>query len=137
MLDESVTSLWRIEQAMDLGSCRRVRINLARVGGITPALAIHKACQRAEIPCVAGGGPHGPVAASATAALAGACGGALARESADWRTQPWLTTEHSGQGEKNAAGKLQLNLAATLCGPGPPVDEPALSEVAFEQATIR
>jgi O-succinylbenzoate synthase len=54
-LDESIQSLERAEQALDLGSCRWMNIKPGRVGGLTPAVAIHDACQQAGIPCWVGG----------------------------------------------------------------------------------
>lgn len=54
-LDESISSVARMEQAIDLGSCRWVNIKPARVGGLTNALAIHDLCRAAEIPCWIGG----------------------------------------------------------------------------------
>ncbi len=54
-LDESLTSPRRAEQAIELGSCRYMNIKPGRVGGLTPALAIHDICRRAELPCWVGG----------------------------------------------------------------------------------
>ncbi|MGE3315113.1 MAG: o-succinylbenzoate synthase [Planctomycetaceae bacterium] len=54
-LDESITSLSQVEQAIELGSCRYVNIKPGRVGGLTNAVAIHNACQAAGIPCWVGG----------------------------------------------------------------------------------
>src|SRR5262249_42512240 len=77
VLDQGVTSPGRAEQAIDLGSCRRIRIDLGRVGGITPALAIRKLCQEADVPCEMGGDYCQGIAATATAAMAALCGGDL------------------------------------------------------------
>ena len=54
-LDESITSLARAKQALELGSCRFVNIKPARVGGLTVAHQIHDLCQSAGIPCWVGG----------------------------------------------------------------------------------
>jgi O-succinylbenzoate synthase len=54
-LDESINSVSRVEQAIDLGSCRWVNIKPGRVGGLTNAIAIHNLCQQAGIPCWVGG----------------------------------------------------------------------------------
>lgn len=54
-LDESITHLRRVEQAIDLKSCRYVNVKPGRVGGLTPAVAIHNACRAAKIPCWVGG----------------------------------------------------------------------------------
>lgn len=54
-LDESVNSVARAEQALDLGSCKYVNIKPGRVGGLTHSLAIHDMCQQAGVPCWVGG----------------------------------------------------------------------------------
>ncbi len=135
-LDQSVTSLERVEQAIDLGSCRMVRIGLAQVGGITPALAIQQACKRAEIPCAVGGGPQGGIAATATAAVAGVCGGALPDKSYAWQAQSWLMADSTTVPEKNAAGKLQIDLSHDSFVLGLLVDEQIALDFATEQATL-
>jgi O-succinylbenzoate synthase len=69
-LDESITSLRRAEQALALASCRYVNIKPGRVGGLTVALKIHNACQRAKIPCWVGGMLESAVGAAHCVALA-------------------------------------------------------------------
>lgn len=54
-LDESIRSLQLAKQATRLGSCQWVNIKPGRVGGLTPAVAIHDWCQAAGIPCWVGG----------------------------------------------------------------------------------
>ena len=54
-LDESIYSVARAEQALDLGSCRWINIKPGRVGGITPAVAIHDLAKKHGIPCWVGG----------------------------------------------------------------------------------
>jgi len=54
-LDESIGSVFRAEQAIDLGSCRWINIKPGRVGGLTPAVAIHNLCREAGIGCWVGG----------------------------------------------------------------------------------
>ena len=54
-LDESITTLRQTEQAIAQQSCRYVNVKPGRVGGLTNAVAIHNACQRAGIPCWVGG----------------------------------------------------------------------------------
>ena len=54
-LDESITNIRNVEQAIALGSCRYVNIKPARVGGLTNAVAIHNRCHAAGIPCWVGG----------------------------------------------------------------------------------
>lgn len=54
-LDESVNSVARAEQALDLGSCQWMNIKPGRVGGLTNALRIHNLCQQVGVPCWVGG----------------------------------------------------------------------------------
>lgn len=54
-LDESITTLRQVEQAIALKSCQYVNIKPGRVGGLTNAIKIHDACQKANIPCWVGG----------------------------------------------------------------------------------
>jgi len=69
-LDESIVSLARVKQAIQIGSCRWVNIKPARVGGLTNAIAIHNACQEAAIPCWIGGMLESAVGQSHNLALA-------------------------------------------------------------------
>ena len=68
-LDESINSVSRTEQALDLGSCRYVNIKPGRVGGLTVAIKIHDMCQAAGIPCWVGGMLESAVGASICIAL--------------------------------------------------------------------
>jgi O-succinylbenzoate synthase len=68
-LDESITSVARTEQALDLGSCRYVNIKPGRVGGLTPAVKIHDLCQKAGVPCWVGGMLESAVGARVCLAL--------------------------------------------------------------------
>ena len=54
-LDESIQSLHHARQATQLKSCQWVNVKPGRVGGLTPAIAIHDWCQQANIPCWVGG----------------------------------------------------------------------------------
>ena len=54
-LDESITSVAKARKAIALNACRWVNIKPGRVGGITPALAIHDLCRAEGIPCWVGG----------------------------------------------------------------------------------
>lgn len=69
-LDESITSLDRARQAIDLGSCRWVNLKPGRVGGITSAVAIHNLCRSRGIPCWVGGMLESAVGASLCISLA-------------------------------------------------------------------
>jgi O-succinylbenzoate synthase len=54
-LDESLTSVERTRQALDLGACRIVNMKVGRVGGYSQALAIHDLCLRRGVPLWCGG----------------------------------------------------------------------------------
>lgn len=69
-LDESITSVRRAEQAIELGSCRWINIKPGRVGGLTNALAIHDLCRQAGMPCWVGGMLESAVGVSICVALA-------------------------------------------------------------------
>ena len=84
-LDQSVTSLERVEQALDLGCCKLLRIDLARVAGLTPALAIFQACNAANIRVMVGGDNIGASSIQAATALANLSEGTLEQPpGADW-----------------------------------------------------
>jgi o-succinylbenzoate synthase len=68
-LDESIVSLDRARQAIELGSCRYVNIKPGRVGGLTNAVAIHNLCRDAGIPCWVGGMLESAVGAAHCCAL--------------------------------------------------------------------
>jgi O-succinylbenzoate synthase len=136
-LHQSVASLAQAEQAIDLGSCRMMRIELARVGGITPAVAVAGACRSAKVPCMLGMGPSGLVGRAAAAAVAAACDGAVVDESIATRAEPWLAGDAAGAPEKNAAGKLALRLPGQTEGWGVTVDDKLLAAAAVEQVTLR
>ncbi len=69
-LDESITSLDRTRQAIELGSCHWMNIKPGRAGGLTNAKAIHDLCRDAGIPCWVGGMLESAVGTSLCIALA-------------------------------------------------------------------
>jgi O-succinylbenzoate synthase len=137
VLDQSVTSLARVEQAIDLQSCRQVRIDPGRVGGITPALEILKICDAAKIPCVVGGGPQHGIAAFAAAALATLCRSALPSETFSWAHEPWLPCDNTPFQKTTPAGKLEVHLPGDIPGSDFLLDIDCLADAAVEHATIR
>ena len=68
-LDESIRTLRHAEQANETGACRIINIKLGRVGGFTPARAIHDCCQAAGIPVWSGGMLESGVGRAANIAL--------------------------------------------------------------------
>ena len=69
-LDESVTSVDKARQAIELGACRWVNIKIGRTGGLTNAIAIHDLCREKSIPCWAGGMLESAIGQSHNTALA-------------------------------------------------------------------
>jgi len=69
-LDESITSLDKARQAIEIDAGRWVNIKPGRVGGITNALAIHNLCEQHGIPCWIGGMLESSVGAAHCVALA-------------------------------------------------------------------
>ena len=65
-LDESITSLDRVDDMIELGSGRIVNIKPGRVGGLAAARAIHDRCAAAGIPVWCGGMLESGSAARAT-----------------------------------------------------------------------
>lgn len=69
-LDESITSVVKARQAIELQACRWVNIKPGRVGGLTNAVQIHDTCRAAGIPCWVGGMLESAVGANHCLALA-------------------------------------------------------------------
>jgi L-alanine-DL-glutamate epimerase-like enolase superfamily enzyme len=134
MLDQSVMSLSHAEQAIDLGSCHRMRIDIARVGGITPAVAIRDACRATNIPCGVGGGPSSEVAASAAAALAATCDLPLASEAYQWDMHALRGSVAPAR--NNSAGRYEITLHDDVPGWGVLPGEEFFAAKSIERATI-
>jgi O-succinylbenzoate synthase len=132
-LDQSVTSPTRVEQALDLGSCRQVRIDPARVGGLTSALAIHDVCRAANVECAVGGNANAGVAATATMALAARCEAMLSDDVLSGGSVSWCSALPHMALEKNSRGKLEIRPAANA----PILDAQAVADAAIEQITLR
>jgi O-succinylbenzoate synthase len=69
-LDESITSLRRARQALEMGACKVVNIKTGRVGGLSQAIAIHDLCQARGAPVWCGGMLETGVGRAANLALA-------------------------------------------------------------------
>lgn len=118
-LDQSITSPSRVEQALDLGCCKLVRINLSRVGGLTPTLAIHQACAAAEVRVMVGGNYFATPSLYAAASLANLAAGVLQQTSgADWPFE--------------GLARFELVGARTAVG----FDEQALAQSAVEHSSL-
>jgi O-succinylbenzoate synthase len=69
-LDESVTTVAQADMALELKSCRYLNLKPGRVGGLTPAIAIHDACQEASVGCWVGLTPQSAIGTRIALALA-------------------------------------------------------------------
>jgi len=69
-LDESITTPEQAEIALDLRSCQFVNLEPGRVGGLTPAVAIHDACHDACVGCYVGAVPRSAIGTRIALALA-------------------------------------------------------------------
>lgn len=69
-LDEGVTTVAQAEMALELKSCRYMNLKPGRVGGLTPAVAIHDACDENGVSCFAGAMPQSAIGARISLALA-------------------------------------------------------------------
>ena len=70
-LDESVTSLAQAEIALELKSCRSINLKPGRVGGLTPAMAIHDVCRDGGVSCWVAATPQSAIGVRTGLALAG------------------------------------------------------------------
>lgn len=136
MLDQSITSLPRAEQAIDLGGCQRARIDIARVGGITPAVAIRNVCRATNVPCGVGGGPSSEVAASAAAALAATCDLPLVSEAYGWRAHDWNRSDDTMLKASSPSGAYEITLLDDAPGFGFLPDPEFFTAGSTERATI-
>jgi O-succinylbenzoate synthase len=137
MLDQSVTSLERSEQMIDLQSCQSVRIDPARVGGLTPALAIMRACRQAGLQVAIGGGPQGAIAGSAAAALAAMADLPLDTSALRLINDPWAGGDQTVWLELEAS-RAVLRLPEEIPG-GLSIlpDTEMVGDCAIERATLR
>jgi O-succinylbenzoate synthase len=69
-LDEGITSVAQAEMAMELKSCKFVNLKPGRVGGLTPAVAIHDICHDHCTPCYVGATPQSAIGGRIGFALA-------------------------------------------------------------------
>jgi o-succinylbenzoate synthase len=69
-LRQSVTSVDRVRQAIDLGAARQLVIEPGRAGGITPALKILGLCRESALPCTIASPPQTTIGAATDLALA-------------------------------------------------------------------
>jgi len=69
-LDESITTVGQADMALELNSCKFVNLKPGRVGGLTPAVAIHDLCHEHCVPCWVGATPQSAVGGRIGFALA-------------------------------------------------------------------
>jgi O-succinylbenzoate synthase len=69
-LDESITSVARLEEALEVGACSIVNIKAGRVGGLAEAVRIHDVCVARDVPVWCGGMLETGLGRAANVALA-------------------------------------------------------------------
>lgn len=69
-LDEAITTLEQADMALELKSGQYVNVKPGRVGGLTPAVAIHDACHDQCVPCYVGAMPQSAIGVRHGMALA-------------------------------------------------------------------
>ena len=69
-LDESIETLGDAELALDIDACGILNIKISRLGGLTPALAVHDFCHAAGVPVWCGGMHEFGIGRAANVALA-------------------------------------------------------------------
>ena len=79
-LHQSITSLDRAEQAIDLESCKLMKLDPTLIGGLTSARAIYESCVASKLPLAVGGKYATPAGRAALTALASLEGFSLAAE---------------------------------------------------------
>jgi O-succinylbenzoate synthase len=82
-LDESLTTLDRLEEAIGMGACEVACIKPARLGGLTAAMRAEAVCREAGVPAFVGGLFETGLGRSANAALAGLGGFTLPGDLSD------------------------------------------------------
>lgn len=136
-LDESISSVERAETAVDLEACRYVNIKPARVGGLTPAVAIHNLCREGGVACWVGGMLESAIGARHCLALATLDNFTYPADIFPSRrfyetdlATPELTLEQNAQGQPIAVNAEQPGIAARP-------DPQRLRAQTIQQATIR
>lgn len=69
-LAEGASNIEKVDMALDLHSCKYVKIEPGRSGGLTPAMAIHDRCRAGGIPCWVGAVPQSAIGTRLGLALA-------------------------------------------------------------------
>ncbi len=136
-LHQSITSLDRAEQAIDLGSCRQVRIEPALVGGLWPALAIRAACEAAQIPCGLGATAQAALATRSQIALATLPNFSLPADSFAELAAPWATADAAGGATSQGNPARRAYVLPDTAGAGVTIDSDLAARHAIEHATIR
>lgn len=135
MLEQSAASPAHVERAVDLGSCRAVRVDPARVGGLTPAVAIHDACQAAKIPCAVGAAQAGILQRGITLTLATLPNFSLPTEIGFETAAPsWILLGKGVQATMSDGELVHFQVPET--GVAVIVDCGALNDTMLEHATV-
>ncbi len=133
-LDQSITTLDRLEQAVDLVSGRQVRIDPQRVGGLTPALALAEACRKANLTCLLGTEAQTAIGQHAAVSLAAA---GITTGPVDLAPLDGACGDLAGcfLPELNAQGKAEI-AAAQFASPSPTPSPRSLERFLMAQAML-
>ncbi|HTU25380.1 MAG TPA: enolase C-terminal domain-like protein [Pirellulales bacterium] len=135
-LDQSITSAGRLEQAIDLESCRQVRLNPQRLGGITPLLSLAAACRQAQsaLTCLLGLNEQTAIGLHACLSLAaaGICTGPVDFAPLD---PAWGDLAGHFSPTRNAAGQAVI-AAAEIAVPSPAPSRVSLEKFSMAQAML-
>ncbi|HEX4146200.1 MAG TPA: enolase C-terminal domain-like protein [Pirellulales bacterium] len=135
-LDQSISSPGRLEQAIDLVSCRHVRLNPQRLGGITPTLALAEVCRKTNpaLQCLLGVNQQTSIGLHASLALAaaGICEGPV-----DFVPLDPACGDLAGcfESVRNAAGEAEIS-AAEFALPSPAPSRVSLERFLMAQAML-
>lgn len=132
-LDESITSLQRAKDMIEVGSGRIINIKPGRVGGFTSSLRIHDLCQENRVPVWCGGMLESGVGRAYNVALASlpnfTMPGDLSPSSRYWEqdiVRPEWTMSEDG-----------LVRVPTAAGIGVEIDYDRIDDLTFRKETIR
>jgi len=135
-LGRSIRTASHAEMALELHSGKFVNLALGRVGGLTPAVAIHDLCHESCTPCYVGATPQTTVAARHEYALA-------AKENCSYPAEYFPGEEILAADVaepllpiRDEDGKQRIHLG-TAPGIGVDPDEEVLKEVCVERVELR
>ena len=132
-LDESISSVHRARQAVEIGACRFINVKHGRVGGVTPARQIHDLCRTAGMGCWIGGMLESSLGLSFSVALATLPG---VTYPSDIESSDKYYKLDLARPEVRLCGPARI-LPSVANGAGAEPDPAQLEAMCAEQATVR